>query len=265
MGNKRKAVSKKTLILLNNQINNILIIMSDTKINSNSLVARWNDVCAEVVASAIKANRDPSDVKIIAVSKTQPSSVLIEAMSSGVTVFGENYALEAIEKYNALSVVGLSPEWHFIGHLQSNKVKMIAPFVTMIHSVDSLKLAREISKCAIENNRKIQILIQVNTSGEESKSGCEPNEVRNLVEEIIKLPSIELCGLMTIPSFTATDDELRREFTILRQIRDELKLIYHSIHHLSMGMSGDFPLAISEGATMIRIGTAIFGERVYTK
>ncbi|MBI3260459.1 MAG: YggS family pyridoxal phosphate-dependent enzyme, partial [Ignavibacteriae bacterium] len=163
-----------------------------------------------------------------------------------------------------LSAIGLHPEWHFIGHLQSNKVKLIAPFVTMIHSVDSLKLAREISKCATENNRKIQILIQVNTSGEESKSGCEPNEVINLATEITQLPSIELCGLMTIPSFTSTDEQLRSEFTMLRQIKDELQAKYPSIHHLSMGMSGDFPLAISEGATMVRIGTAIFGERIYT-
>lgn len=239
--------------------------MLATKPNSNSLTDRWKNIQSEVAASAVKANRNPTDVTIIAVSKTQYAQVLIEAISIGITIFGENYAHEAIEKYKALSEAGLNPEWHFIGHLQSNKVKLIAPFITMIHSVDSLKLAREISKCAIENNRRIQILIQVNTSGEESKSGCEPSEVTSLVEEIAKLPSIELCGLMTIPSFTATDDQLRTEFTMLRQIRDKLNVKYPSMHHLSMGMSGDFTIAISEGATMVRIGTAIFGERVYKK
>ena len=239
--------------------------MPDTNKNSNSLARRWKNIHTEVVASAIKAIRDKKKIKIIAVSKTQPSVILIEAVSCGITVFGENYALEAIEKHSALSAIGLNPEWHFIGHLQSNKVKLIAPFITMIHSVDSLKLAREISKCAVENNRTIKILIQVNTSSEESKSGCEPNDVNKLVEDVVKLPSIELCGFMTIPSFTATDDELRGEFSTLRQTRDELQIHYPSLVHLSMGMSGDFPLAISEGATMVRIGTAIFGERVYSK
>ena len=237
--------------------------MVETNINSNQLLDRWNKIHTEVVASAIKANRNPDDVTIIAVSKTQPASILIEAMNCGITLFGENYAPEAVEKQRALSAIGLNPEWHFIGHLQSNKVKLIAPFVTMIHSVDSVKLAKEISKCAGQHNRRIDILIQVNTSGELSKSGCTPSEVHTIASEINQLSSITLCGLMTIPSFTATDEELRSEFTLLRNMRDELHVIYPSIHHLSMGMSGDYPLAIAEGATMVRIGTAIFGERTY--
>lgn len=239
--------------------------MSDSTTNSSTISDRWKNIQEQVADSVTKVNRNLSDVKIIAVSKTQPASVLVDAMASGINVFGENYALEAVEKHSVLSALGLHPEWHFIGHLQSNKVKLIAPFITMIHSVDSLKLAREISKCAVENNRNIDILIQVNTSGEESKSGCEPKDVNKLVEDVMKLPSINLCGFMTIPSFTATDEELRGEFTMLRQIRNELRVRYPSVKHLSMGMSGDFPLAINQGATMVRIGTAIFGERTYIK
>jgi pyridoxal phosphate enzyme (YggS family) len=241
-------------------------MMNDVNSSPNSLKNRWNEVKKSVAESTLAAHRSTDDVTIIAVSKTHPASVLIEAVDAGISVFGENYASEICEKYTSLSAAGLTPEWHFIGHLQSNKVKLIAPFVTMIHSVDSLKLAREISKCATENNRNIAVLIQVNTSGEVSKSGCHPNDVLTLVEDIMQLPSINLNGLMTIPSFTATDDELRREFSLLRTIRDELRSAYphSSIHHLSMGMSGDFPIAISEGATMVRIGTAIFGERDYT-
>lgn len=231
--------------------------------NNDKFYNRMNKVQMEVETAVITANRSQEEVQIIAVSKTQPVSTLIEAMSFGINVFGENYAPEAFEKYTALSEIGLTPEWHFIGHLQTNKVKTIAPFITMIHSVDSLKLAREISKCATNNNRRIKILIQVNTSGEKTKSGCEPIEIKQLASQIIDLPSVELCGLMTIPSFTATDDELKIEFTMLRKMRDELQLTYPIIHHLSMGMSSDFPIAISEGATLVRIGTAIFGERIY--
>ncbi|MBK9249395.1 MAG: YggS family pyridoxal phosphate-dependent enzyme [Ignavibacteria bacterium] len=230
----------------------------------DTLAERYKANSTHVKACANAANR-PDDVRIIAVSKTQPASVLIEAYRAGITTFGENYALELYDKFLALSALGLTPEWHFIGHLQTNKVKLLAPFVTMIHSVDSVKLAREISTQAIKNSRVIDICVQVNTSGEESKSGCEPTALDTIVSDILTLQGVRLCGLMTIPSFTATDEELRHEFSLLRGMRDALQAQYpeQDIHHLSMGMSGDYPLAIEEGATFVRIGTAIFGERQY--
>ena len=232
---------------------------------SDTLAERYSQISKHVQECSLAAGRTEDAVRIIAVSKTQPASVLIEAYHAGITTFGENYVLELHEKFLALSALGLTPEWHFIGHLQTNKVKLLAPFVTMIHSVDSVKLAREISAQAIKNSRVIDICVQVNTSGEESKSGCDPTELDAIVHEILTLTGVRVCGLMTIPSFTATDEELRHEFGLLRGMRDTLQKQYpeQNIRHLSMGMSGDYPLAIEEGATFVRIGTAIFGERQY--
>lgn len=210
-----------------------------------------------------KYNRN--NVKLIPVSKVHPIEKILEAMEAGYEVFGESYVQELKEKYDDFEARGIKqPTWHFIGHLQSNKVKYIAPFIDTIHTVDKLKLAIEIDKRAEQNNRKIKVLIQVNTSGEESKFGIEPSEIYSLVEEVLKLNNIELIGLMTIAGLEATPEENEKEFALLAKLLQEINSKYNlSLSELSMGMTSDYELAIKQGSTMIRIGTAIFGERVY--
>lgn len=234
-------------------------------IDIEELKKRNTEIISNVNSAKRSAGRENESVKIIAVSKTHPTDYVIKAIDAGITVFGENYAQEMRDKHQDLENLRIAqPEWHFIGHLQNNKVKYIAPFVDYIHSVDSLKLAEEINKQAIKNNRKIKIMLQLNTSGELSKSGCEPDEALEIAENIIKLENLELQGLMTIGSFTDDENQQRKEFSILRnslkEINDKLGL---NLKELSMGMSHDYMNAINEGATMVRIGTAFFGSRVY--
>ncbi len=218
------------------------------------------------VSDAIKnSGRADNSIKVIAVSKTHPVDYIVNAIKAGITIFGENYAQEMKDKHSELEIANIvQPEWHFIGHLQNNKVKYIAPFVDYIHSVDSVKLAEEINKNAIKNNRKINLLIQLNTSGELSKSGCEPEDTIEIAESILNLDALNLKGLMTIGSFTDDEVQQRKEFTILRNslqtVNSNLGL---ELTELSMGMSHDYITAIEEGATMVRIGTAFFGNRIY--
>lgn len=214
-----------------------------------------------------KAGRMIEDVLILPVSKTHPIDAIISGIQSGLSCFGENYAQELRDKHQLLENLKIEqPKWHFIGHLQTNKVKYIAPFVEMIHSVDSLSLAKEISKQAEKNEREIDILFQVNTSGEFSKSGAAPEETIEIIHQISEIPNIKLCGLMTIGSFSDDERVYRSEFQTLRGINDEIKsrIPQLGMKHLSMGMTGDFETAIEEGATIIRIGTAIFGNRDYS-
>lgn len=204
------------------------------------------------------------DITIVAVSKTHPIEAIINGINSGIEHFGENYAQEMKQKFFELNKLNIpSPKWHFIGHLQTNKVRYIAPFVYMIHSVDSVELAKEIQKQAEKNSRQIDVLIQVNTSGEKSKFGCNPNEAISLIEKIKDYENIRICGLMTIGSFSMDEEVIRREFRLLRKIFEQSKDKFPELPmvHLSMGMSHDYLIAIEEGATIIRIGTAIFGER----
>lgn len=204
------------------------------------------------------------DVTIVAVSKTHPTEAIINGINAGIEHFGESYAQEMRQKFYELDKLNiLSPKWHFIGHLQTNKVKYIAPFVYMIHSVDSVELANEIQKQAKKNSRKIDVLVQVNTSGEKSKFGCNPNETISLIEKIKNYENIQICGLMTIGSFSMAENIIRKEFRLLCQIFEQSKDTFPELplRHLSMGMSHDYLIAIKEGATIIRIGTAIFGER----
>jgi hypothetical protein len=215
--------------------------------------------------AAVKAGRNPEDVKIIAVSKTHDVELIFDAIDAGFNVFGENYVQEIKDKHQAFIDEGKNqPEWHFIGHLQSNKVKYLSTFVNYIHSVDSFKLAEEISSRALQNNRVQNILIQLNTSGEESKSGCEPDEAIDVISKTLALPNIIVNGLMTIGTFTDDESLQREEFSLLRNILDKVnKELNLKLKELSMGMTGDYEVAIDEGATMVRIGTAIFGPRSY--
>lgn len=230
---------------------------------NKSISKNYQLVVEKVRETAFKVNRASEEITIVAVSKTKPISDIESAMKEGVTHFGENYVQELIKKSDVLNQKVQKPIWHFIGHLQSNKVKYIAAFVDMIQTIDSMKLAIEISKAARKYSRTIDCLIQVNTSGEASKYGCEPDRLIELTDEILKLPNINICGLMTIGSFSVREIIVRNEFRMLFELREKLKEKYPEIdwRHLSMGMSGDYHWAIEEGSTIIRVGTSIFGAR----
>ena len=218
------------------------------------------------ILHSINSNKR-ENVKVLSVSKSHPVVALCNAYESGLRIFGENYVQEMVEKYETVSEeMKNNIEWHFIGHLQSNKVKYIAPFVNCIHSVYKLKLAKEIDKRAKENNRTIDVLLQVNTSGEDSKSGCKPKEADEIIKSSLELENIRFIGLMTISGLESTDEERKEEFRVLRKLRNEIEEnLSVELPELSMGMTSDYHEAIEEGATMIRIGTAIFGKRVYSK
>ncbi len=229
------------------------------------LKENWKVVTEKAQEACVKSGRNFEDVKILAVSKTYPVEMVYNAMDAGMTVFGENYAQEVRDKLGAFDEVSKShPEWHFIGHLQRNKVKYLFPHVHMIHTVDSVRLAEEISKQAEKTDKSLKILLQVNTSGEDSKSGVEPDAIVDLAGEIGEIENLQIGGLMTIGTFSSEERLIRGEFGLLRKslerVNRELGL---SLKHLSMGMTHDFDIAINEGATMVRVGTAIFGQRYY--
>ncbi|MEI7595074.1 MAG: YggS family pyridoxal phosphate-dependent enzyme [Bacteroidota bacterium] len=204
------------------------------------------------------------NVKLIAVSKTQPIEYIQEAYNGGQRVFGENKVQELNSKYEALPK---DIEWHFIGHLQSNKVKYIAPFVNLIHSVDSLSILEEINRQATKNDRTIACLIQFHIAMEETKFGFSLDEAVELLnsEAFKALNNIEIIGVMGMATYTDDNNHIRKEFKCLKSIFNHLKSEYFtdkaSFKEISMGMSGDFEIAIEEGSTMVRIGSSIFGER----
>ena len=224
---------------------------------------RLSLIRGRIETAAADSGRRPEDVQLVAVSKTVPSERLLTAIDLGVTVFGENYVQEARDKFNALYSHPLS--WHFIGHLQSNKAKYVVKIFDLIHSVDSLKLAREIDKQAGKISKVQRVLVQVNIAEETSKSGVLIEDTTQLVTEMSQLPHLEVKGLMTMPPYFNAPEKVRPYFKALRQLRDQLRAMEISgvvMDELSMGMTGDFEAAIQEGATLVRIGTAIFGERV---
>lgn len=240
--------------------------MVDKRPSIEQYKERFSKIEEKVAEAARKAGKSRDDIKIIAVSKTHPAEYIIDAMKAGLSVFGENYAQEMRDKHAYFEEHGLQhPEWHFIGHLQRNKVKYVTPFIRMIHAVDSVRLARKIDSEAEKCERKIDILLQVNTSGEESKFGCDPKEIFNLAEEVLKFDNTNIKGLMTIGSFTNDGITNKREFELLRKLKDEVNTKFSlELKELSMGMTNDYELAVEEGATIVRIGTAIFGERDYS-
>lgn len=209
----------------------------------------------------------PQHVKLIAVSKTHPASVIMEAYNAGHKIFGENRVQELLSKYDEMPK---DIEWHLIGHLQTNKVKYIAPFVSLIHSVDSLKLLSVIDKEAQKCNRVIDCLLQVYIASEETKFGLSADELHELLQnpEFEKLQNVRVCGLMGMATFTDNMEQVRMEFRFLKNLFNEVKQTYFQNHpwfkELSMGMSSDYHIAIEEGSTMVRIGSNIFGHRSYT-
>ena len=224
--------------------------------NIHSVESRLEAACA-------RAGRARKDVTRICVTKTMPVSDLQQAYDAGQRCFGENRVQEIIEKYPQL------PEdirWHMIGHLQRNKVKYLMDKAVMIHSVDSVQLAQTISKEAVKAGRTMDILLEVNAAGEESKFGLQYEEVLPLIREIAPLPGIHICGLMTVAPYTDDPETNRVYFKKLRDLSVDIdgeSIDNVSMHVLSMGMTGDFEVAIEEGATHIRVGTAIFGKRNY--
>jgi len=213
-------------------------------------------------SAALTAGRQPETVRLVAVSKTVPADRVRAAVQAGITLLGENYIQEAREKIDALQDMEVS--WHFIGHLQSNKAKYAVRLFDMIHSVDSFKLAQELDKQAAKKAKVQDILIQVNTGKEASKSGVYEEEALALVRQAGRMEHLSVKGLMTLPPYFNAPDKVRPYFRALRELRDRIQaeaLPGVSMNELSMGMTGDFEAAIQEGATLVRIGTAIFGER----
>ena len=213
----------------------------------------------------LKAKSDAAGVTLVAVSKTKSEEDILELYNLGQRDFGENYVQELIKKHESLPK---DIRWHFIGHLQSNKVKLIAPFVYLIHGVDSVKLLEVINKEGEKIKRKIKCLLQVHIAKEETKFGFDLIEARQAITHVFvetSFSNIELCGLMGMASFTANQEEVRQEFSSLKSLHEEIRsrvdVDKNSFSILSMGMSGDYELAISEGSNLIRVGSLLFGAR----
>jgi pyridoxal phosphate enzyme (YggS family) len=239
----------------------ILYIGFISKTVMSQIGDNFKRVSIQIANAALKAGRNPEDIKLVAVSKTIDTEKIKQVIEAGATILGENYVQEARNKIKEL---GQGVRWDFIGHLQSNKAKHAVDLFEMIHSVDRLSLAQEINKVAEKKRKRLRVLVQINISGEESKSGIDPEGVTPLVREIAFMSNLSLEGLMTMPPYFDDPEKVRPYFTALRELRDKIleeNIENISLKELSMGMSGDFEVAIEEGSTLIRIGTAIFGER----
>jgi len=226
-----------------------------------SIASNLQGIRDRVRSAALAAGRKPEAVRLVAVSKTRPACDVLEACLAGHSVFGENYVQELVAK---AAEVPETVEWHFIGHLQGNKVKQVAGVVTMIHSVDRLSLAEEVSRQWGRLGRQCDILVQVNLSGEASKSGTTEAGALQLVRDVSALENVRIRGLMTMPPFFDNPEAARPFFAELRRLSQRIaaeKIPGVEMRELSMGMSGDFEAAIQEGATLVRVGTSIFGAR----
>ncbi|HWO72619.1 MAG TPA: YggS family pyridoxal phosphate-dependent enzyme [Dehalococcoidia bacterium] len=218
-----------------------------------SVQERLQAVRARIRSACERSGRDPAAVRLVGVVKGVPAATVREAAAAGLADVGENYVQEANERRKALGEAALSLSWHFIGHLQTNKAPVAAQRFDMIHSVDSLRLAKQLDSRA---SARLPVLLEVNVAGEASKSGFSPKEVGAAVAGVSELPNLELQGLMTIAPAVSNPEEVRHVFRELRHLAEA-----NGLPHLSMGMTDDFEVAIEEGATIVRIGRAIFGER----
>ena len=225
----------------------------------SSIESRLAVVRNEIAAAAARARRDAGDVTLVAVSKTHPPESVSAVLAAGQGIFGESRVQEARAK---IPLVPGRARWHFIGHLQRNKIRHALPLFELFHGVDSLEIARDIERIAGEDGASPTVLIEVNVAGEASKFGFSPERIRSQIEELLALRRLTLAGLMCIPPPQPRAEMARRFFVALRELRDLLETEFRiSLPQLSMGMSGDFAVAIEEGATLVRVGTAIFGER----
>ena len=226
-----------------------------------SIAANIYKIHDKISSACARVGRSEKDVEIVAVSKTVGAEKIQQAVQSGIKIIGENRVQEALYKYQQ---VGHIAEWHMVGHLQTNKVKQALNIFNVIQSVDSVKLAQEISKRALFENRCFDILIEVNTSGEYTKFGLEPQKVTDFILKVADLSGIRIIGLMTIGAFLPNPEDVRPCFSTLRVLFEKIRELHIPnvvMEHLSMGMTNDFEIAVEEGATLVRIGKAIFGER----
>jgi pyridoxal phosphate enzyme (YggS family) len=227
----------------------------------DNIAVNLSDIRAQISAAAQRAGRDPSSIRLVAVSKTHPAGAVVDAAATGQTVFGESRVQEARDKIPACPP-GL--EWHFIGHLQKNKVRQALPLFSFFHSIDSTALAEAVSRIAGEAGKNVDGLLEVNVSGEETKHGFTPDQLRREFPALAKLSHLRIRGLMTMAPYSENPEDARPVFRALRELRDELQSAHgHALPELSMGMSGDFEPAVEEGATLVRVGSSIFGARPY--
>ncbi len=223
------------------------------------LSAKLQAVLARIASAARQYGRDPGDVRLVAVSKTWPAACVREAALAGQTAFGESFVQEGLDKAAELGALGL--DWHFIGRVQSNKTRLLAENFNWVHSVDRLRIAERLSEQRPASLPPLSVCVQVNVSGEASKSGVSPAASLALAQAVARLPNLRLRGLMTVPARRDGFLEQRRPFRLLRQLSEQLQAGGLALDTLSMGMSHDLEAAIAEGATLVRVGTAIFGER----
>lgn len=226
----------------------------------------------QIASAARKSNRDPSEIRLVVVTKSQPLEVIQAAIAAGVQLFGENYPEEAVTKIQSLTgQTGV--EWHMIGHVQSRKARLVADHFALLHSLDSLKLARRLDRFAAEAGRVLPVLLEFNVGGEESKAGWQASNESQWealfpeISSILDMPNLRVQGLMTMPPLETDPEDSRRDFQRLRVLRDRLTSQFSQTdwHELSMGTSADYPIAVEEGATLVRVGTAIVGARKYSQ
>ncbi|PYK07708.1 MAG: YggS family pyridoxal phosphate-dependent enzyme [Verrucomicrobia bacterium] len=216
-------------------------------------------VCDQIAKTAAKAGRSTDDIELVAITKTHPAEKVREATEAGQKLFGESRVQEARVKIPELPS---NLRWHFVGHLQKNKIRNALPLFELFHSVDSIALAQEMNRIADEEGMHPRVLLEVNVAGEGSKFGFAPEKLRAEMESLLALPRLSILGLMTIPPLAEEAEASRKYFVELRELRDRLQTEFHvDLGQLSMGMTNDFPIAVEEGATLVRVGTAIFGER----
>ena len=226
----------------------------------NTIASGLEKTLNRIEETAKRYGRSPEDIQLVAVSKTQPADKLRSAYNLGQKHFGENYLQEAIEKITALSDCDIT--WHFIGSIQSNKAKIIAEKFDWVHSIDRLKIAQRLNDARPDAQPPLNVCLQVNISAEDTKSGIESGNIRELAQQVANLPKLKLRGLMALPAACHDFDQQRANFASLRQSLEILKQIDLNLDTLSMGMSNDLEAAIAEGATLVRVGSAIFGPRL---
>src|SRR3989440_2106289 len=223
------------------------------------IAANFERVRAQIAEAAVKANRSVKDIELVAISKTHDAAKVREAIEAGQSLFGESRVQEARAKIPDLPS---NLRWHFVGHLQKNKIRHALPLFEMIHSVDSLALAQDINRIAEEDGLHPRVLLEVNVAGEGSKFGFKPEKLRAEMESLLAFSRLSILGLMTIPPIAEEAEASRKYFVQLRELRERLQTEFHvDLAQLSMGMTQDYAIAVEEGATLVRVGTAIFGER----
>jgi len=235
-----------------------------------SIRENYKRVLDQIAQAARRSGREPSEVRLVVVTKTQPLAVVEAALEAGIRILGENYAEEGVTKIQSLPAQS-GVEWHMIGHVQNRKARLVADHFALLHSLDSLKLARRLDRFAGEGNRILPVLLELNVGGEESKSGWDVSDAAlwenflTEIDELITLTHLRVQGLMTMPPLGTDPEESRRFFQRLRAMRDDLATKFPKAewHELSMGTSTDFEVAVEEGATLVRVGTAIVGARNY--